>query len=261
MLLTERLAHLLRVVPGDTVRLKAQTVDDVPNLVDAEVVGVVRPPFSAIDQSTFFVPLDLARELLDMPEGATEVLIALRDPDASSEMSAAIPDLLGPELAAATEAFDWRHYEPALVADIAVDTRFLAIFFAVLLLISAFIMSNSMSMTVFERTRELATLRAIGLSGNGLLALVSAESALVGALGAVAGGLAGGLLCWYFGIYGIPTDVGELSSTPVSPRFYPISRPIEYLGSAGLGVMAGWLGGLRGALRARRLRIVEALRD
>jgi putative ABC transport system permease protein len=133
--------------------------------------------------------------------------------------------------------------------------------FGVLLLIAIFVMSNSMSMTVVERTRELATLRAVGLSGNGLLALISAESALVGLLGALAGCAVGGLLCWHFGIHGIPADVGELSSTPVSPRLYPISRPAEYLGCALLGVTAGWLGGLRGAMRARRLRIVDALRD
>jgi putative ABC transport system permease protein len=261
VLLTERLARLLAVEPGQTVRLKAQSVYDVPNIVEAEVVGIVRPPFSAVDQATFFIPLPFARELLDMPDGATEVLVALQDPDAAPAALRVLPGLLGPELAAATEAFDWRHYEPALVADIAVDTRFLTLFFGVLLLISTFIMSNSMSMTVFERTRELGTLRAVGMSRNAVLALVSAESALVGALGALAGCLLGALLCWYFGIHGIPTDVGELSSTPVSPRFYPISRPVEYVGCAVLGVTAGWLGGLRGALRARRLRIVEALRD
>lgn len=261
VLLTERLARLLDVAPGQTVRLKAQSVHDVPNIVEAEVVGVVRPPFSAVDQATLFVPLPFARELLEMETGATEVLVALEDPDATASMLADLPGLLGPERWAATEAFDWRHYEPALVADISVDTRFLTLFFGVLLLISTFIMSNSMSMTVFERTRELGTLRAVGMSRNALLALVSAESALVGALGALAGCLLGALLCWYFGIHGIPTDVGELSSTPVSPRFYPISRPIEYLGCMGLGVAAGWLGGLRGGLRARRLRIVEALRD
>jgi putative ABC transport system permease protein len=124
VLLTERLARLLEAAPGQTVRLKAQSVHDVPNIVEAEVVGILRPPFSSVDQATFFIPLPFARELLDMPDGATEVLVALEDPDATSALVEAIPGLLGPELEAATEAFDWRHYEPALVADIAVDTRY-----------------------------------------------------------------------------------------------------------------------------------------
>ncbi len=107
---------------------------------------------------------------------------------------------------------DWRHYETALVADIFMDTRFLAFFFAILLLISMFIMNNSMSMTVFERIREFGAMRALGMSRNGLMALVSTESLLIGAAVALAGCAIGGLLCWYFGVYGIPTAVGELSS-------------------------------------------------
>jgi ABC-type antimicrobial peptide transport system permease subunit len=99
------------------------------------------------------------------------------------------------------------------------------------------------------------------MSKDGLLALVSTESALIGALGSIAGCLLGGALCWYFGIYGIPTDVGELSSIPVSPRFYAMSRPAEYIACLVLGVFLGFFGGMRAAFRARGTNIVRILQS
>ncbi len=259
ILITERLARDLHAKVGDSVRLKARTFYDVPNLVDAAVLGIVRPPFNSLDQTVIFLPIAFGRDLLEMGSKSTEIAImAARENDAA----ALLRDLqrqLGEPAMKQLELFDWRHYETALVADIFIDTRFLAFFFGILLLISIFIMNNSMSMTVFERMREFGTMRALGMSKNMLLGLVSTESILIGVLGSVAGCVVGALFCWYFGIYGIPTDVGELSSIPVSPRFYTISRPIEYAGCLVLGAVSGWLGGLRAAIRARGVNIVEIL--
>jgi putative ABC transport system permease protein len=257
ILVPERVAKLLRVKTGDTVRLKARNRFDVSNIVDAQVTGIIRPPFNSLDQTVFFLPLALAQELLAMDGLATEVAVIARN---GNDADAILAEIRAQFAAMPVEVFDWRHYEPALVADIFIDTRFLAFFFGILLLISIFIMNNSMSMTVFERMREFGTMRALGMSKDTLLSLVSAESVLIGAAGSVAGCFIGALLCWYFGAYGIPTDVGELSSIPVSPRFYPISRPVEYVGCLALGALCGWLGGLWAALRARRLAVVDVLR-
>jgi hypothetical protein len=49
---------------------------------------------------------------------------------------------------------------------------------------------------------------------------VSAESILIGAFGSVAARFIGAPLCWHFGAHRIPTDVGELSSIPVSLGFW-----------------------------------------
>lgn len=259
VLLSERLARLLSVGVGDSVRLKARTFHDVPNLVDAVVIGIVRPPFNSLDQSAFFLPLDFAREFLDMQGRSTEIAVMMTDISDALPVASTLVASLTPAQRAIIEYFDWRHYEPALVADIFIDTRFLAVFFSILLLISVFIMNNSMSMSVFERMREFGTMRALGMSREHLLALVSSESVLIGVAGSLAGCLLGGVLCWYFGTHGIPTDVGELSSIPVSPRFYVISRPVEFAGCIVLGAFSGWLGGLRAALRARSLNVVDVI--
>ena len=261
VLVPEKLARLLSVKAGDTVRLKARTYYDVPNVVDAEIVGVIRPPFNSLDQTVFFVPLALARELLSVDAAATEIVVLANDVGDARAIARDLPARFGPALSKSLEVFDWRHYETALVADIFMDTRFLAFFFGILLLISIFIMNNSMSMTVFERMKEFGTMRALGMSKNALLTLVSAESATIGLLGSVAGCLFGGALCWYFGVYGIPTDVGELSSIPVSPRFYAMSRPLEYVACMALGVFLGLFGGMRAALRARRANIIQILQS
>jgi putative ABC transport system permease protein len=64
-------------------------------------------------------------------------------------------------------------------------------FAAIALVVGSFVIANTFSMLVGQRTRELALLRAVGLSRRQLRRLVLAEAALVGLLGGVAGVAAG----------------------------------------------------------------------
>jgi putative ABC transport system permease protein len=117
-----------------------------------------------------------------------------------------------------------------------------AVFFTLLL-----VTGNTIAQSVRERTAELAVLKTLGFSSGGVLALVLAESSLVGVAGGALGLGLGALLI----AGGDPTG-GFL------PVFYLPERDVV-VGAvlvASLGVVAGILP----ALRAMRLRIVDALR-
>jgi len=68
---------------------------------------------------------------------------------------------------------------------------FLAVIRTILLLVTLFILANTMNRIVFERMREWGTLRALGTKARQILALVVLEGAFQGFLGAVFGILAG----------------------------------------------------------------------
>jgi putative ABC transport system permease protein len=70
---------------------------------------------------------------------------------------------------------------------------FLGVFAAVALIVGAFVIFNTFSITVSQRIREYGLLRTLGASRRQVLASVLVEAALIGLLGAVAGVL-GGLL-------------------------------------------------------------------
>ena len=62
-----------------------------------------------------------------------------------------------------------------------------AFIFAIVLIVVVMSVANAMSMSVVERTREIGTLRAIGLRRRGVVRLFAVESLLLVALGCAAG--------------------------------------------------------------------------
>jgi putative ABC transport system permease protein len=108
---------------------------------------------------------------------------------------------------------------------------------------------NTMLMSVFERTREIGTLRAVGWSRMRVLRLILAESLALGVLGAVAGfGLGVALIAL---ITASPALSGMISLRP-TPEAFTLGL-IVALALAGLG-------GLYPAWRASSLQPADALR-
>jgi putative ABC transport system permease protein len=116
------------------------------------------------------------------------------------------------------------------------------VFFTLLL-----VTGNTMAITVRERVRELAVLKAVGFSDRFVLILVMVETMVIAAVGG-GGGLA---LAKLFTLRGDPTH-GLL------PFFYLPTDAIV-LGLA-LALAVGLLAGILPALSAMRLRVVDALR-
>jgi ABC-type lipoprotein release transport system permease subunit len=108
---------------------------------------------------------------------------------------------------------------------------------------------NTMLMSVFERTREIGALRALGWRRRSILGLILRESLILGALG----GLTGILIAFSIAqLLQITPLIGDL----LSPQwdFQVFSRTIVS------ALLLGILGGLYPAYRATRLQPVEALR-
>ncbi|MEJ2305841.1 MAG: FtsX-like permease family protein [Anaerolineales bacterium] len=81
-----------------------------------------------------------------------------------------------------------------------------------------------MLMAVFERTREIGLLAAMGLKRREIMGLFLLEGILIGLLGAIAGFFLGGLVVSLFGQYGIDfsasASMGEMMAL-LGDRLYP----------------------------------------
>ena len=113
-----------------------------------------------------------------------------------------------------------------------------------------FVAGNSMAMSMRERTKEVAVLKAIGFNKGLLLFLVMTESILV----AGTGGVLGALGCKGF------CDVVDLSQFTAGflPFFY-VPWKVALVG-LGLSLAVGFLGGIYPALRAATLPVIDGLR-
>src|SRR4051794_6937514 len=130
---------------------------------------------------------------------------------------------------------------------------FLLVFALVSVFVGAFIIYNTFSMLVAQRTRELAMLRAVGAERRQVVGSVLGEAAIVGLLGGIAGILVGlglaALLKAFFGTLGLKISGG----LPVPPHRIVWSLVI----GAGVTTRAAPLP----AVRASRIAPVAAMRD
>jgi putative ABC transport system permease protein len=128
---------------------------------------------------------------------------------------------------------------------------------SVVVLLVVLAASNTLVMTVFERLRELGTLRAIGTTPAQIVALLLAEALWLGALGGALGAALGAL-----GVAGL--NALDLRMPPPPGAVDPLDLRLAYVpeamaGAALLMLAVLALAALVPILRVLRLRVVEAL--
>jgi putative ABC transport system permease protein len=116
------------------------------------------------------------------------------------------------------------------------------------IVIALFGMTNTLSLSVLERTRESALLRALGLTKRELRWMISAEAMLLGLMGAVAGVTFGIGFGWATGRAFLRTDGGPVS--------YPV---LQIAGYIALAAVAALLASVIPARRAARLTVIDGL--
>ncbi|MGK5087269.1 FtsX-like permease family protein [Bdellovibrionota bacterium FG-2] len=110
---------------------------------------------------------------------------------------------------------------------------------------------NTLMISVMERTRELGTLRAVGMSKSQLIRMILAEASLLGALGAVAATLFGSLIAYLWLTHSLTHTLGWVVSF-----YFPWSAIFTTLL---LGIVVSGLAGLYPAWKAAQIPISEAL--
>ncbi|WP_165219827.1 ABC transporter permease [Aquisphaera insulae] len=209
-----------------------------------KVVGVFESD-SAFEGGALIMPLSTLQKLMGREGQVTGIVVAAEDPSRPAiealqkRIEAAIPGV------AATPARDYveRDVQIRLVKVMAWATTVLA------LILGAVGMLNTMIMAVFERTREIGVLRALGWRRTRVLRLILGESVILGVIGAAAG--------MVLAILGLKA----LTLTPTAQGFIDPNLPTPVLGFGLLmGLALSLLGGLYPAVRAASLDPSEALR-
>ncbi len=133
-------------------------------------------------------------------------------------------------------------------------TTFLLIFALIALFVGAFIISNTFSILVAQRTKELALLRAIGATRRQVLASVMLEAGIIGLFSSLLG-LAAGIGLGALAMAGL--DALGLDLPAVGLAVEPTS--VLWAVAAGLGITA--IAAIMPAVRATRVAPMAALRD
>jgi putative ABC transport system permease protein len=128
----------------------------------------------------------------------------------------------------------------------------LGVFGVLALITGAFLIFNTFSMLIAQRTRELALYRSFGASRGQVLNSVLLESILLGVVASAIGLLAGVGLAWI---------MTRLLSSSGLPSGGIVVKPLVILGTLLVGTLITVLAALVPALRASRVAPIEAMRD
>lgn len=254
VLMGGRLAQSLNLKVGDTVHLVTINANGEP----VEAPFVIRGLFSSgvlvYDESVLFMPLARAQSFALTGNRASTVMIELHHREDAGKVAAALAQ---PGL----QALTWRDLNAFIIQSMDAAFSFYILMDAIVIMIVAVIIANTLLMAVFERVREIGILAALGMKRREILQMVLYEAALI-ALAGVVVGVALGLL----GVFFLTQNgfvLGEMATTagnlPMSNVIYARFAPDLFTWLAVWTFLIALLASLYPAWFAARLEPVRAL--
>jgi len=257
VLIGAELARRLEVEVGDKVVLSAQDLEGELAGEALRVVGVFEAAAQGLERGTVYVSLSEAQRLLGLGSAVSEVVAVARDRDDVDDLrdriASALPD---------REVRSWSQLQPLLLYIVDVFDQGALLLYAAVFIAMAFGIANVLLMTVYERTREIGVMRAIGLSRRRLVANIVAEAVVVTAIGLLAGFALAGLGTVAMGD-GVDLSVfaDGLGFMGVGSRIQPVLRSQDFTSPTLVAFVTAVVASAWPAWRAARLKPAEAVRQ
>jgi putative ABC transport system permease protein len=259
VLVGKDLAVELELKLGSELVLVSQAADGSVANDRYTVAGTFTSSSAEMDASSVALPLAEAQSFFGLGDGVHQLVVRL--PHQKEDVTPEAQTLRAALDLQTLEALSWSEMLPQMKASIETKRKNQRLIDFVVFLIVGLGVFNAMAMAVFERTRELGVLAALGTRPRRILALVMLESLWQGLLGFVVGvALAAAIL------YGIGTvDLGAQMGGDVMGVRMPSNLvlrlfPGSLVSAAVTAFFTALLGAIIPALRAMRLKPVEALR-
>ena len=257
VVLGRKLADLLKVETGDRVILVGRRKNETMRQRTMTVVGIYDLNMPDAEKGSVFIPLAEAQTLYNLRDQVTEVTISLQ----SVSQNAAVLTALRAALPA-YEVDTWETLKPEIRE--AMDTKavFTSVFGFIVVLIASIGILNLLLMAVFERTREMGVLAALGMKRRQVITLFLLEGALIGFIGAVVGCGLGGLVIGAFSQVGFDFSsvqgMGEATAL-MGTRLYPVLTLTDTLSRGITVTIVAALAALYPAWQAARKEPADAL--
>jgi putative ABC transport system permease protein len=213
------LATAMGVTVGDRFTLAGRATHQQMRSRTMTVVGIYDLGMPDIEKRNIYITLGEAQSLYGLDGQVTEITISLKQiGEEPAVMNALRPSLAGAEITS------WQTSFPELEQALATKGGVMNVFSVIMMVIAGIGILNLLLMAIYERTREIGILGALGLKPSQISILFLLEGVLMGLVG-VAAGVALGLL-----INGIERQVGldfsQFSSITsytalISGRVYP----------------------------------------
>ena len=249
------LAESLDINPGDTIDLIINTSEGDTDEQRFTVRGIYTTDTPAYDKSTIFMPLEKAQTISRTDNYASMIYILLHDMDDTAAVKDAIQ-------APGYIVEDWVELNQLIVIVEQLSNAMMFFFNLMVLGVTSTVIMNTLLMAVYERTREMGILGALGMKAKQVKALFLTEATLL-AIGGVLIGLAIGvpLVLYYAQVGFFLGDMGisANSSFMFGNSIYPYPTVGDAISVSVAALLITMLSGYYPASQAAKLEPVDAL--
>lgn len=205
ILIGKGLADAMKVTVGDRFTLAGSATHDQMRSRSMTVAGIYDLGMGSIEKRTVYISLAEAQDLYGLSGQATEIVITLRqlgtEQPVIDQMTHKLPGV---------EVTSWQANFPDLTKAVGTKGAMMDLFGVIILFISGIGIFNMLMMAVYERTREIGVMGAMGMKPRQVSILFLLEGALIGLVGVGFGVVVGLAVNGLLGQVGI--DFSKFSS-------------------------------------------------
>jgi len=217
----QKLAELMDLKMNDFIILLVRTKEGTFNTIDVEIGGIVKTLNPMVNNSTVFVPLELAHERLNTGNDISMLSLKISSDREESIIQSINKGFQEENLP--LEAYSWRKSAQNMIAYSEVEKQAVAAIMSIVLLIGMVGIINNIILSALERKSEIGMMKALGMREWEIVFVFMVESVGIGVFGGIAGCLMGLIGVsylvnrgFYFAFYGDWSQYG----IPIIDRIY-----------------------------------------
>ncbi len=193
-----RLAEALGAYPGSEIALispegRSTPIGTVPRIVSYRVGAIFEVGIYDFDNAFVVMPIEDAQTLLMMGNDVGMVEVQVTDPDSVAKTLAPLQQTVRGR----GVIVDWRQMNSALFEALEIERVAMFVVLSLIVLVAVFNILSSLIMLVRAKTRDIAILRTMGASRQGLMKVFVTVGVTIGSLGIVLGLIIGALVLFF----------------------------------------------------------------
>ncbi|HET7116186.1 MAG TPA: FtsX-like permease family protein [Hanamia sp.] len=247
ILMGERLAENLNIHMGEmvTVLTGSGTIERF------HLVGIFQFGLGAVDNTTAIVNIANVQQLLGKgSDYITDIHVKLKDINNSKKLAVLFTNKYG------YAADDWATANASILATVVARNVMTWVVSIALLVVAGFGIYNIMNMTIINKLKEIAILKAQGFNSKDVSVIFLSQSILIGFVGAVAGIILGFIFSYIISRLPFP------KSDIVSLKYFPVIFELKYyVFGVVFGVLTTFIAGFIPSLKASKSDPLAILRN
>ena len=232
-----------------------------PRMLKFRVAGIFRSNFFQFDESFVFTSLESSQRFLKLGDVVTGLEVRTVDAYRSGATGRDIEARLG----ALYYTRDWKTFFPGFFQALKGERVMMFVLLSFIMVVAGFMIISTLIMMIMEKSRDIAILKTMGCTDDGILRVFAIQGILIGATGLVMGLAMGLIITWnleviqgtvesVLGFDVLPANVYQLQVLPydIVPVHIALISIIALVLSIGAVLLPSW--------QAARLDPAEALR-